>query len=852
MGPALARHNALAREAVESYGGKLMKITGDGVYASFDDSVSAIRATLQLQQSLVDAAATNGIQLQVRCGLHLGVAERVDNDYFGPTVNRAARIMSAAHGGQVLLSEAIAGFVRDRLPEGVTLRDLGFVRLRDLANPEHLYQIIHPQLRQDFPALRSLEATPNNLPHQATSFIGRERELTELKELLAKTPLLTLLGAGGLGKTRLSLQVAADIVDDFPDGVWFVEFAPLEDARLVPQAVASVLGVKEEAGRSALEALVRHVKDRKLLLILDNCEHLLQACAELTRTLVKAGAQLKIVTSSREPLRVTGEATYPVSTLAVPDPRLPLTPAGLNQYEAVRVFIDRAIAARPGFAATDQNAHAIADICCRLDGIPLALELAAARARTLPVESIASRLNDRFRLLTGGDRTALPRQQTLRASIEWSYDLLSDAERTLLRRLAVFSGGWTLEATEAVCSLGEDEAFDVLDLLTQLTEKSLTVLDVERGRYRLLETVRQYAQEKLNESGEGDAVRTRHLAFFLALAEEADPALFGPEQGEWQSRLDLERENFLSAHAWCDRAGDGPGLGLRLVYALRNYWWSRGLEGLGRSLTKAALVRAGAERSDLFRCRALAAAGQHGYYTGYYDEAQAYLDESLLIAREIGDRERIAIALTLLGHVAIGQGNPDVARVHYTGALALARELGDKRRLSNTLNALGVLYSSEGDLDNAEPLYQESLKLDRERGDHEAVAQGLSSLACVAIRRGHGDRGRNIALEALAIAENLRSKGLGLLVLDIAIELAAYLHEWEKAVRFYGASEKHREQFGLHREPADSSFLEPLLARLRETLGPSAFGEAEAAGRALSYEEAMRQLRPWLEAADNP
>src|SRR5436190_15565914 len=332
MRPALARHDAIARAAVEGHRGIVVKTAGDGVHATFDDPLDAIGATLQLQQALADSTATGGIAFRVRCGLHLGVDERRDNDFFGPAVNRAARIMSVAHGGQVLLSEAVALLVRGRLPAGVTLRDLGAVRLRDLASPERVYQVVHPQLRQDFPALRSLEATPNNLPQQVTSFIGRGFDLTEVKKILGNTRLLTLLGVGGIGKTRLSLQVAADMLDGFPDGVWFVELAPLVDAQLVPQAVASVLGVKEEAGRPVVEALKKHVKDRQLLLIVDNCEHLVHACAELAKQLLESGPRLKILASSREHLHVPGEATYPVPALGVPEPSTATTPAALTQY----------------------------------------------------------------------------------------------------------------------------------------------------------------------------------------------------------------------------------------------------------------------------------------------------------------------------------------------------------------------------------------------------------------------------------------------------------------------------------------------------------------------------------------
>jgi predicted ATPase/class 3 adenylate cyclase len=845
MRPALARHNALARTAVENNRGSVVKMTGDGVYAVFEDALDALGATLQLQLALSDPTMADGVDLRVRCGLHTGVADRADNDFFGSVVNRAARIMDAAHGGQVLLSQAVATVVRERLPAGVALHDLGSVRLRDLASPERIYQVVHPQLRQTFPALRSLEATPNNLPQQMTSFIGRERVLAEIKTLLANTRLLTFLGTGGLGKTRLSLQLAADVMDNFPDGVWFVELAPLEDSRLVPQAVASVLGVKEEAGHQVLDALLKHVKDRQVLLILDNCEHLVHACADLARKMLQAGSQLKVLITSRELLRVTGETTYPVAALGTPDPQAKLSLAALSQYEAVRMFVDRATAAQPAFKVTPENANAVADICHRLDGIPLALELAAARVRTLSVESIAARLSDRFRLLTGGDRTALARQQTLRASIDWSYDLLTEPERILLRRLAVFAGGWTLQAAEAVSAFGVVDESDVLELLTHLVEKSLVVLEAEGGRYRLLETVRQYAQHRLNEADEEGQARARHLAFYLALAETAEPELLGADEGVWLARLELEQPNFLLAHASCERAESGAMPALRLAFALRNYWLDRGLLGLGHRLNVAALTQVGAGERGIARCRALAAAGSLEYFMGRYGEAEEHSRESLAIAEEIGDKERGVAALTLLGHISLGH-DPAAAREYYAASLALARKLGDKRRLGNVLNGLARLYSSEGDLDRAEPLYEEALILDRERGDSDNVALDFAGLAVISIQRGLADRAREKLFEALVIADKVGLKRTGLIVLFNSIALAALLREWERAARFYGWTEAHGEQMGLHPEPSDETFLAPSLTDTQEALGMTAFQAAEAAGRALSYDEGMAEARMWL------
>ena len=846
MRRALARHDAIARAAVEDNRGVVVKMSGDGVHAVFEDPLDAVGATLHLQQALLDPEATDGIALRVRCGLHVGVNERRDNDFFGNVVNRAARIMSAAHGGQVLVSQAVATLVRDRLPAGVALRDLGKVRLRDLTRPERVYQVVHPRLRQDFPALRTLEATPNNLPQQLTSFIGRERELAEVRDLLANSRLLTLVGAGGIGKTRLSLQVASDVMNGYPDGVWLVELAPLSDASRVPLAVASILGVKEEAGHPVIEALVKYAKDRRLLLILDNCEHLVHACAELAKQLMHAGPHLRILASSREHLHVAGETTYSLPPLLVPDPHVEISVQSLMRCDAVRLFVDRAHAVQPGFQVTDTNARAVADICHRLDGIPLAIELAAARVRSLSVAEIAVRLGDRFRLLTGGDRTALPRQQTLRALIDWSYELLTEHERAVLRPLSVFAGGWTMEAAETVAAGGEIETTDVLDLLSHLVEKSLVALEAEGGRYRLLETVRQYAEERLNESGEGDETRTRHLLFYLALAEKARPEFVGPHQGMWLARLDLERENLLAAHAWCDRATNGAELGLRLASSVKRYWLNRGLLGLGYRMTVESLSRPGAQQRDSLRCRTLFDAGQLGSSMGRYEEARGHLEESLAIARDMGDKQRVAAALQPLGQVSLGQGDLAAARRHSEEALFLAQELGDKRSIAAALTALAQFHRVEGDLDSAEPLYEKVLTIARDLRDSESIAICLLNLAMVSIGRGAGDCARGMLLEVLAIVDEIGSKPAGQSMLEVCAGLAALRDEWDQAARFFGAAGAQMDRSGLQRDPADEAFLAPLIAKARGIAGSAAFAATEAAGRALSYEEAISEARDWL------
>lgn len=847
MESALARHDALARSAAEAHGGSVIKMTGDGMCAAFGDPKDALAAALEFQQALADPAATDGVPLKARCGLHSGVAERRDNDFFGGVLNRAARIMAAAHGGQILASQALAVLLAERLPPAVTLQDLGAVRLRDLASPERVYQVVHPALRREFPALRSLSSTPNNLPQQMTSFIGRERELAEIRRALGASRLVTLLGAGGLGKTRLSLQAAAEAMDDFPDGVWLEELAPVAEPRMVPQAIASVLGVKEESGHTILEAMASALRDRRLLVILDNCEHLLQACAETATALLHAVPQMKILTTSREPLHVAGETTYSVPALAVPVPTKGITAAMLAEFPAIRLFAERASAVQPDFRITDQNAPHVVDICHRLDGIPLAIELAAARVRALSVQSIAERLGDRFRLLTGGDRTALPRQQTLRALIDWSYDLLTPHERALFRRSAVFAGSFTLEAAEAVGAGGEIEASSVLDLLSRLVEKSLISLDLESARYRLLETVRQYAHEHLVESGEGDETRARHVAFYLALAEQARPLLVGPGQAAWLARLDLEGENLLSAHASCDRVANGAESGLRLVYAIKPYWLNRGLLAIGYAVTIEALAREGAQARSAARCGGLADAGQIAFFLGRYAEAQRELEESLAIARELGDTKRIEAILQPLGMACLGRGDVASARKHLTEALALARELGNKRELAAALNALAQLHRMEGELDAAEPIYRDVVALARELEDREIVAIGLLNLAMVSIGRGSTTPARGMLLEVLAIAAEIGSKPAEQSVFEVSAGLAASSGDWTAAARFYGIAEAQAAKTGLRRDPTDEAFLAPHVARAREALGTDAFAAAQGAGAVQSYDTALAEVRGWLD-----
>jgi len=848
MPVALARHDALARAAVERHRGSVVKMIGDGMHAAFADPLDALLATLDLQLALADPATTAGLPLSVRAGLHAGVVERRDDDYFGTPVNRAARVMGAAHGGQMLLSQTVAHLVSPRLPADVNLRDLGAVRLRGLAGAEHVFQLLHPALRAEFPALRSLAATPGNLPQQVTTFVGRSREIAEVRSLLGSARLLTLIGMGGLGKTRLALQVASQVQDGFADGVWLVELAALADADHVAQAVASVLGVTEEAGQPVRETLLRFVQDRSLLLILDNCEHLVGACADLAVRLLQAGPGMRVLATSREGFRVRGETTYPVPALSMPDEGAGASPEALAGCEAVRLFVDRAVAAQPLFRLTAENASAVSAICRRLDGIPLALELAAARLRALPVEGIAARLDDRFRLLVGGDRTALPRQQTLRALIDWSHDLLDDAERVAFRRLCVFASGFTLEAAEAVVPGSGIADGEVLDLVTRLVEKSLVAVDGDSGRYRQLETVREYAAERLAAAGDGPAARERHCAHYVALAERARPELLGPHQAAWLARLDLDRENLLGALAFC--AGDARGgvAGLQLVTALKHYFYRRGLLELAQRVMAEALAHPGAQRRDAERSRALFSLGQICLFAGRYPEARSHLEACLAIARETGDARRIASVLQPLGAVLSGQGDLAAARRCHDEAIALAQGFGDKREIAAALNNRAQLHRLEGELGAAQPLFERVLGLVTEEGDREGVAIALLNLAMIELARGATVVAAPLLAQALAVAVETGSRPASQCIVDVAAGLATLRGDLACAARFHAAAEAHAGQTGVQRDAADEAFLAPLVAQARAGLPPSEYEAATASGRELRLDAALAEVRAWLAA----
>ena len=616
---------------------------------------------------------------------------------------------------------------------------------------------------------KPLDAPKHNLPRQLTSFIGRKCEVKEVKGLLSTTYLLTLTGSGGCGKTRLALEVAADLIDKYADGVWLVELASLSDPALVAQEVASALDVSEQPGRPLTDTLSNYLKSKQLLLVLDNCEHLIKACATLTDNLLSACPNLKILSASREGLGIGGELTYQVPSLSTPDPDHYLIAENIREYEALCLFIERASFSQPTFAVTDTNARALAQICQRLDGIPLAIELAAARMKALTVDQILARLDDRFRLLTGGSRTALPRQQTLRATIDWSYNQLSEKECILLNRLSVFMGGWTLEAAEEICA-GEDiEEYEVLDFLMGLVDKSLvmaeeasslektaSVEDSKEVQYRLLETVRQYSREKLADSGEVATLRNFHLKWYLGLAEEAEPQLHGPDQVEWLNKLEVEHDNMRAALEWSQENVEKES-GLRLAGSLWWFWYVRSYFSEGNRLLEGLLAGSkGASAS--FRAKLILGAGVLANRQGDWKRATVVLEESLALYRETGDEGGISNSLRYLGTVARYQGDLDRATILLEESLFLFRKSGDRRGTAWSLLSLGHTVHHKGDYVRAAALFEESLPLCRKMGDKGGIAYSLRYLGLMAMNQGDYVRAMALLEECLDIGRELGDK----------------------------------------------------------------------------------------------
>jgi predicted ATPase/class 3 adenylate cyclase/DNA-binding NarL/FixJ family response regulator len=735
---AVARHYTVIDEAIVRHGGvrPTEQGEGDSVVAAFTRASDAVAAALDAQLALAEEPWPGGIRLSVRMALHTGEAQlRDEGNYFGQAIIRCARLRAIAHGGQVVLSRAAADLVAERLPEDTFLRDLGTHRLKDLGRSEHVHQLCHPGLPREFPPLVSLDALPNNLPAQLTTFIGRLAELGELRRLLGESRLLTLTGAGGCGKTRLAVHLAAEVVESQPDGVWWVELAPLADAELVIPAVMGVLDLREDPGQSHLDRLVAYLRDRRALIVLDNCEHLLGRCADLAAALLQRCPGLTILTTSREPLGAAGETPWRVPALSLPSEAEASSISTLDQSDAVRLFIDRARRARPNFEVTTANAPAVAQICHRLDGIPLAIELAAARARLLPAEQIAEGLGDRFRLLTGGSRTVMPRQQTLLASVDWSHHLLTEPEKTLFRRLSAFAGGFTLDAAEAVCADDGLTSFEVFDLLSQLTDKSLVdVIDDQgtTGRYRLLETIRQYGRQRLLEAGDVEAVRTRHVAHYRALAEQVEPRVERTPQAGWLQMLETDHDNLRAALEWAIASADWDAA-LAMVGALTFFWTLHGHYREGVAWFQEALALE--PTPSAARAKALWGLGHLSVYASDIGTAYGSAEQGLAMAREVGDTKIAGRCLNVLGFLESYLDIP-TGRARLAEGVATAREAGDDWCLADTLQLYAFTWVFQDDNVGARPYLDEAAAIAQRLGNRYLMAWHDVGVGYGAFRRG--------------------------------------------------------------------------------------------------------------------
>ena len=758
----LARHDALLRQAIAQNQGFVVKTAGDAFMAVFASAQTGMAAALIAQRLLCTEPWPEEMSIQVRMGLHQGTAQERDNDYYGHEVNRVARIQGVVHAQQIVVSQSVYAQGMECLPEGATLLDLGLHQLKDLHEPERLWQLCHPDLPAAFPPLNSLTYWPNNLPRQLSSFIGREAQIAEAERLLKRGACLSLVGSRGCGKTRLALQIAAEVLPDYPQGVWLVELAALTDPSLLAQKVAATIGLREEAGRTLTQTLVEHCRTRTLLLVLDNCEHLITACAHLTDTLLRSCSQIKMLITSREALTIAGEQIYRVPSLSLPDPdsRQLHTAETLRQYEACRLFLARADAVKADFAITDQHAPALAQLCTHLDGIPLAIELAAARVRALSLQDINARLDNRFRLLTGGDRTALPRQQTLRALIDWSYDMLSEAEKALLQHLSVFAGGWTLAAAEAVCAGEGVEDWEIMDLLTSLVDKSL-VLAEERDvilRYRLLETVHQYGKEKLAESGATTQFRKQHRDWYAAFAEEVRPQLEGAEQAHGLDALEREHDNLGQALNFSLEQPGEIALGVQLAAAILRFWEVRGYYVEGRKHCAALLAHPEAQKPTELCALILRGAGSLAWNQGDFEAARSLHEQSLAMSRTLGNSKAVGASLNNLGILVYNQGDYARARSLLEESLAIYRERNERPGIVAALNNLGNVAWSEGDFMQAQALHEESLALNREHADRQGIARSLSNLGNIAKDRGNYAEGRAFQEEALALHQEIGDK----------------------------------------------------------------------------------------------
>jgi predicted ATPase/class 3 adenylate cyclase len=831
------QHYRLLRDAVRGAGGVDVRTEGDSLFAVFESATAAVSAAVTAQQEV--ASLSWPMPLRVRMGLHSGEGTLGGDDYVGLDVHRAARIAAAGHGGQVLLSDATWTLVHHALPRGVTGRALGRHRLKDLPEPEELHQLVMDGLPADFPPPKSLEI-PTNLPAPLTTFIGRDTEVARIGQLLQSTRLLTLTGPGGTGKTRLAIEAATRLLPTYPEGVFFVDLAPIVDPGLVASTIAVVLVVREMADRPIPESIKDALRDREMLLVLDNFEQVLDA-APLITDLLGASPQLKVVVTSRAVLHLSGEQELPVPPLRRPDPGQLPTAERIQEYEAVALFAHRAAAAHPDFAITDENAPTVAEICDRLDGLPLAIELAASRIKLLSPKAMVDRLQHRLALLTGGARDLPAHQRTLREAIRWSYDLLDPTEQTMFARLSAFVGGWTLEAAEEAVNPDGELGAETLDVLGSLVDKSL--IRREEGdelRFNMLETIREFGVDVLQESGEAEVSRRRHAWYFVDLAEAAEPRLTLRDQA-WVGRIEQEHDNVRAALRWSADSGEVEP-GLRIAGAVWRFWWLRGHLAEARRWTEELLALPPSSARTAARAKALLAAGSLAYWSRDLEAVRAPYEESLAIYREIGDAGGEAEGLYNLAFTRILSGDLEGARHLFQESTELYRRLDDPLHVAHGITGLAMAAFSAGDLEETRALSTEAQATFQEVGDLWGITVTLGLLGTSALRAGDYEEARRLGLECLDANEELgHALGMGVAIQALAI-LAARSGRPEVSVRLAGAVDRIKEVAG-GEAPQALVGLEDPREIVRSALTEKQIAALWEEGRAMSLDEAIALAR---------
>jgi predicted ATPase/class 3 adenylate cyclase len=879
MDAAVKRHDAHMRDAIEAHGGHVFKTMGDAFCATFARVSDAVSACVDAQRALnaEDFSAVGG--LHIRCALHAGEATERDGDYFGPAVNRVARLISIGHGGQILLSGVTRDLAHDSLPDGTTLVDLGSQRLHDLTEPEHVWQLDVAGLPGEFPPLRSLDALPNNLPIQRTAFVGREQDVAEVRELLDRYRLLTLVGSGGVGKTRLAIQIGAELLDRYPDGVWFVDLAPITDGELVASVVAQALGMSQQQGGRVHEAIPSWLRRKQLLLIFDNCEHVLEPIAALTDAILATAQDVRIFATSRQGLNVSGEAVHRLPSLAVPAKAADLKTDEALRYGAVALFVDRAKAADTRFAFTDENVSIIAEICRQLDGIALAIELAAARVKVLSIPNLEQRLNERFKLLTGGSRTTLPRQKTLSATIDWSYDLLAPQEQLLFARLGIFAGGFGLDAVAAVCGGDGLDEIDIFDPLTSLTDKSLVVADTSRKheRYRLLESTAAYALEKLSVSGERQPLARRHAEYFREQAEGANERYGSGSTIAWRAGVEPELDNYRAALEWALTKGNDAVLGGAIAGALERLWSHAGLIAEGRYWIGLALPRvseaehpatvarlqlalgwllSGKRQHDAAQhalglyqtardvrgsARAQQLAGFALFRMGRLDEARETTAHALATSRTCGDAWNAARCISNLAAIEVSRGDFRAGRELFAQALSDWKALGDEVGPAHVLGNMGELEFAMGDPERALHFANEALDLASLGKNLQSIANAHVNSAAYRIALADLSGARESARKGLRATREVRHELQFIIALQHLALLAALSGDTRSGAQLLGYVDAQYDQLGNKREPAEQWGYDKLLAALHETLNEDEFKKLAADGAAWSEEQAVEE-----------